>query len=124
METTSVESAHVAAETAASDRATNEPATPNKSGSFVESASVESASVEAASVEAATIEARPAVETRSPISMEPRAGTYKDPANEPVRAIVAVGCAGIRGESVVAIRAYRSVTIAAANSNGHPNLRL
>src|SRR6266481_4540736 len=118
-ETTAVESARAPAEPTAREAsagraAANKSATPTKSGS----------SVEATSIEAATIEARTAVESTSPISMEPRAGADKDSADEPVRTVVAIRCAGIRGIPVVAIRACWGVTVAAANSNGKPNLRL
>jgi len=58
------------------------------------------------------------------VALIPRAGTDEDSADEPVRTVVAVGGAGIRGIPVVAIRAYGGVTVAAANSNGNPNLRL
>jgi hypothetical protein len=56
--------------------------------------------------------------------MEPRAGADEDSADEPIRAVVAVRCAGIRVIPVVAISAYRGVTVTAANSNGNPDLRL
>jgi hypothetical protein len=39
-------------------------------------------------------------------AVKPRAGTNEEAAVEPLRAVVAVGSAGIRSEVIVAIRAY------------------
>jgi len=58
------------------------------------------------------------------VAVIPRAGADEDSANEPVRAVVAVGGTSIRVIVIVAIGAYRGVTVTAANSNGNPNLRL
>ena len=68
----------------------------------------------------------PSIETGPPIkAVVPRAGADEDSAVEPVRTIVAVGGAGIRGIPVIAIRAdRRNIAITSANSNGNPNLRL
>jgi len=69
------------------------------------------------------VEARAPIETGPPIiAMVPRAGPNEDSADEPVRTVVAIGCASVRVIPVVAIGAYRGVTVTAANSNGNPNL--
>jgi len=67
----------------------------------------------------------PPIETRSPIiAAVPRPGTDKNSADEPVRTVVAVGGAGIRGIIVIAIGTYRGAVTISANPNGNPNLRL
>jgi len=117
-ETTAVESTRPPAETAAI-----EPASP--------------AVTVAPAYEATPIIAGPAIVVRlsiiigppieagtSIVAVIPRAGADENSVDEPVRPIVAIRCASIGVIPVVAISAYRGVTVTAANSNGNPNLRL
>ena len=92
--------AATAAISAACITASNCTASVETSATAVITPAVEAtATVEPATIESATVEATPT---------EPRAGANEDPANEPIRSVVAVWRAGVRGISVVAIRANRS----------------
>src|SRR6266446_838599 len=98
-------------------------------GSATETAVIKPASpavTVAPAYEATPIKAGPAIVVGPPIeTVVPRAGADEDSAVEPVRTIVAVGGAGIRGIPVIAIRAdRRNIAITSANSNSNPNLRL
>jgi hypothetical protein len=98
--------------------ASNEPAT---SSNEPATSSNESAPSHKSAPEAsASIESRAAVEAIRVIAVEPRAGTYEQPAHEPVRAVVAVGSATIGSVGIVAIRAgRRTICIAAPHSNSY-----
>jgi hypothetical protein len=82
--------------------------------------------VEASVIEAATSEA-PVIETAADEAameaVEPRAGADEDAADKVVRAVVTVGCASVRVESVVAVGADRRAVHRSANRNTHAHLR-
>jgi hypothetical protein len=61
--------------------------------------------------------------------MKPRSGADKDAAYEVIRAVVAVGCAGVRSIPVVPVAADRRAAVvttdrAYANSYSHAKLRV
>ena len=89
---------------------TSESASAYKAATAVKAtATVEPATVEATTtIESAAIEATPA---------EPWSGANEDPADEPIRSIVAIGRAGVWGIAVVAIGAsWSAVSIAVTRS--------
>ena len=74
-------------------------------------------------VVAATIIAT-TVEAAAVVPVIPGAGADEDAANEVVRAIVAVGCAGVRIVAVVTVGADRGSAVDRAHSDGKANLRV
>jgi hypothetical protein len=82
------------------------------------------AASEPASIISTAIVATTPVAAASPISVIPRAGADEVSADEPVRAVVAVGRTSIRVIIIVAVSAYRSwppiaVTWADSNADNH-----
>ena len=89
---------------AAPESATGEAAITSESASAYKAATAVKAT---ATVEPATVEATTTIEsaTVESTSAEPWAGANEDPANEPIRPVVAIGRAGVWGIAVVAIGA-------------------
>jgi hypothetical protein len=86
----------------------------------IEAASIAAVTViTAAAVISATVAVSAAVVAVSVIAVEPGAGADEDAAGEPIRTVVAVGCAGVRIIIVVAISTdWRGAVIGrGANSN-------
>jgi len=84
---------------------------------------VESSAITSRTVPATGIQRGSRIEAGSIIAVVPRTGTDKDATEEPLRTIVAVGRAGIRIITIVAIRTNRrgtNISGAYCNPKGNP----